>query len=488
MRSGPSHSRNSSREEAANNALYGYRRTRSLVSSSSFKPWAAGDALDDVPVRTSSLRHWSLTSSSTPPTTSSSSAAFHGPPGPLPASAASFSPPRPPSRHTANTSVDLASSSTSIHLSASGSSSTTSSSRHHTASTALSSLRSSSSRPPSRAASLCQASFCTAPESPAALTSPAASSVKAAASAFNIDDYVSSDDSFGSPHRPRGHGEEDLLFSPDGYGLRGLAAGSLPGLPDASAAPSPVVLPRPRRPRSSSFTLPSEKLRPAARAPEQPPQPSSASSSSARRASSRRRYIIDYADDDGLDPDLDDGSTTVDDRYYVTEADDFLARIPFALAPPPDHRRSSVRRLSALGLTYTAPASYNPHQHHHHHSLSAGYGSSGGGGPGSAAYAGYTSVGDDVIEEERFEKIDVAAAVRKRKEAKARKRALGLTRRRSANLKPRPTTTTTTTTTTINTTIAAAGPVRTRELLVPRGSHRRLVDDDTCDDADGEDY
>jgi hypothetical protein len=48
---------------------------------------------------------------------------------------------------------------------------------------------------------------------------------------FNIDDYVSSDDdSFTEPRRPRGEGEEQLLFSDSGYGMCGF---QLPGLPDA---------------------------------------------------------------------------------------------------------------------------------------------------------------------------------------------------------------------------------------------------------------
>jgi hypothetical protein len=48
---------------------------------------------------------------------------------------------------------------------------------------------------------------------------------------FNIDDYLSSDeDSFTEPRRPRGEGEEQLLFSDTGYGIGGF---QLPGLPDA---------------------------------------------------------------------------------------------------------------------------------------------------------------------------------------------------------------------------------------------------------------
>ncbi|KAF9881573.1 hypothetical protein CkaCkLH20_00719 [Colletotrichum karsti] len=154
------------------------------------------EIFEHVPVRTSSLRHWSI-SSATP--TMSSSSSFQ----------------RPQSRHTATTSVDLATMSSfmndscdSLHSGTGG----------HT-------------------------SFCTALES--AVPSPLDSSAPGAS--FNIDDYLSSDDDVDADsfittrRRDSGLGatnEEELLFSDNGYGEGGL---QLPGLFDSlTAIPEPT--------------------------------------------------------------------------------------------------------------------------------------------------------------------------------------------------------------------------------------------------------
>ncbi|KAK5660257.1 hypothetical protein OQA88_12796 [Cercophora sp. LCS_1] len=120
-------------------------------------------------VRTRSVRGWS-TSSATPTTSDTSSNPFQ----------------RPHSRHTANTSVDL------------------------------------SLGPPSLTKIPSHTSF-----DSGAVVSPQT----AKSSNFNIDDYISSDDdSFVEARRPRGEGEEELLFSDSGYGVDGF---QLPGLMDS---------------------------------------------------------------------------------------------------------------------------------------------------------------------------------------------------------------------------------------------------------------
>ncbi|KAE9569092.1 hypothetical protein CGCF415_v009757 [Colletotrichum fructicola] len=169
---------------------------------------------EHVPIRTSSLRHWSI-SSATP--TMSSTSSF----------------PRPQSRHTATTSVDLATMSSFMNDSCSSLHSGTA---DHT-------------------------SFCTALES--ALPSPVDAATPGAG--FNIDDYLSSDDDVDADsfittrHRDSGLGatqEEELLFSDSGYGEAGL---QLPGLFDSlSAVPEPsyVSPSRPSMRQSHSFGSP----------------------------------------------------------------------------------------------------------------------------------------------------------------------------------------------------------------------------------------
>ncbi len=178
-----------------------------------------------------------------------------------------------------------------------------------------------------------------------------------------------------SPRRPKGEGEEELLFSGEGYGFSGV---QLPGLEDMLAAPAPDV--RRRSPRSS-MSLPSGDLR---QAYVGPPPPVPGRVFSPARHSRARRYIVDTS----LGFRRDD-----DDRYYSTEVEDFLAHmLPLASGQMPDQRPkssgSATKRISALGSAYN------------HYGL---------------------GMSDDVIEEERLEKIDVATAVRMRKEAQGPK-------------------------------------------------------------------
>ncbi|TPX10527.1 uncharacterized protein E0L32_008577 [Thyridium curvatum] len=271
-----------------------------------------------VPMRTSSLRHWSLTSS--PTASSMGSNPF----------------PRPHSRHTPNTSVDLSNTLTSIF------------------SSSRSSLHSNS-------AACSYGGKLHSPYVPQSGT-------------FNIDDYVSEDDDVDSPRRTRGEAEKDLLFSEAGYGF------GLPGLSDSFAPRSTLQKRNPRSPRGMN-SMPTFRQ--------------AHGTSSALRSSSqysqrqRRRFHSEPAydsdeEDDSSDADSDDSD------------DDMYASIP--LAPGQDRR--ALKRLSAIESVY-----------------------------GPNGYGG--SVGDEVIEEEKLEKIDVATAVRARKEAKAMQRAMAMAKTRS---------------------------------------------------------
>jgi len=146
------------------------------------------DIYDHVPMRTSSLRHWSLTS--TAPTTSSLSSNPFA---------------RPQSSHTTSTSVDLAKFSAIMTSSRSSMDSR------------MGGLGSSYAAVDSR------------------LHSPLTSAGVHAGGSFNIDDYLSSDDDIDADSvvtspRKKGDAEEALLFCDNGYGSGGL---QLPGLFDA---------------------------------------------------------------------------------------------------------------------------------------------------------------------------------------------------------------------------------------------------------------
>ncbi|KAF6816760.1 hypothetical protein CMUS01_12210 [Colletotrichum musicola] len=167
---------------------------------------------EHVPIRTSSLRHWSI-SSATPTMSSSSSFA------------------RPHSRHTATTSVDLA-----------------------TMSSFMNDSRSS-----------LHSGHCEQNLFPTALRSaiPSPRAAAAPANGFNIDDYLSSDDDVDADsfittrHRDSGLGgtnEEELLFCDSGYGEGGL---QLPGLFDSlENVPDPLFTSPSRPSRMNSFRSP----------------------------------------------------------------------------------------------------------------------------------------------------------------------------------------------------------------------------------------
>lgn len=140
------------------------------------------EIFEHVPMRCSSLSHWSITS--TTPTTSD----------------ASSNPFRPQSRHTANTSIDLG-----IHVPS------LKTSRHNSlSSSAAEGLMTASSGPHSHSRTPYSR-----PEG------------------FDMGDYVSSDnDNHDTPRHSCGDVEEGLLFSEAGYGFDG----ALPGLIDAAEA------------------------------------------------------------------------------------------------------------------------------------------------------------------------------------------------------------------------------------------------------------
>lgn len=265
-----------------------------------------------VPLRTSSLRNWSMSSASGTVSETSSN--------PFP---------RPTSRHTANTSLDL---SPSNHFSSADSGSSANSvhnSRH--------------------------------------VRSP----TMTRADEINLDDYLSSDDddAYTPPRQPRGAGEEQLLFK-DGYGLGGMA---LPGLvePMDDAAPPPVMDNRKSR---NARILPHQRSNPSlpSNVPRNPQGSNKAASSPLRS----RQFIIEEKQNQSNFDDFSDDGTYEDEM------------------PPVPQR--SAKRLSTM----------NP----------------------SHGNVGHNTA-DDVIEEERDEKIDVNTAVKLRKEAKARKRATTMNKR-----------------------------------------------------------
>ncbi len=293
-----------------------------------------------MPGNGGSSRHWSITS--TAPTTSSSSSATY---------------PRSQSRHTANTSVDLSSSTVdsshvSIHSDVTG---------HMPLKTYIKSDMKQ--------------------RSPAILQSPP----------FNIDDYLSSDDdSFVEVQESRGESEEDLLFS-NGYGINGM---QLPGLVDAYTAPAPSIMRSPRlRVSRSGENLhlaagdspPLRKTTPRYNTVDSAISPSR-NSSRARRSSNATEFSFTRGDSEREDLDEIESS-----KHAETKR---LSAILSSSAPYTHHSSGSLGRNSVR---------YHPHPSH--------------------LFQHGSNVGDLVIEEEKFEKVDIATAIRLRKEAKSRKRA-----------------------------------------------------------------
>jgi hypothetical protein len=263
------HHRRDRREDGGPPPGSSHGRTMSLVSIKS-KP---DEIYEHIPARTSSLRHWSITST-TPTTCSTSSNPF----------------PRPHSRHTTNTSIDLAN--FSAILTSSRSSLVSGFNGHYSN------------------------SQCNTLDS--RLRSPSMPSIH---TNFNIDDYLSSDDDIdadsmiGGP-RNLAEGEEELLFSDNGYGFLGA---QLPGLFDAIPE---VPTGSPPRPSSSRYLRHSH----------------SSPLKAARRLSLDAKFsqplVYDYGNDE--DEDFED-----DDYDIMTRADLALGR-------------RGMKRLSALGTMYTS--------------------------------------------------------------------------------------------------------------------------------------
>ncbi|CAK7237439.1 hypothetical protein SEUCBS140593_009961 [Sporothrix eucalyptigena] len=268
---------------------------------------------------------------------------------------------RPHSRHTANTSIDL---------STTGPPSTVNSSLGSVHGDGIKKMQ--SPKPDSR-------------QPPALLQSPR----------FNIDDYVSSDDdSFIASQAERSASEEDLLFS-SGYGKMGI---QLPGLEDSFSAPAPIALVR--SPRLAN------------------PKPVDDFRSAFGEPPLMSKFMLQkMASDESLN--LDRSRSQRRRSVGASEAGPRKksSREELGSQTQSPARRSETKRMSALLSSSTATG----HTHHGNGAL----------GSNSLLYhprpnphlSHSNNVGEQVIEEERSEKVDVATAIRLRKEAKSRKRA-----------------------------------------------------------------
>ncbi|CAK7220489.1 hypothetical protein SBRCBS47491_004205 [Sporothrix bragantina] len=205
---------------------------------------------------------------------------------------------------------------------------------------------------------------------------------------FNIDDYVSSDDdSFIASQAERSASEEDLLFG-SGYGKNGM---QLPGLEDAFSAPAPIA--RVRSPRDNFHrTLGESPLM-------------------------TKFALPQMASDDSLNPD----NARSQRKRSTGNTEPLLqkksSREDFGNQAQSPARRSDTKRMSAL-LGSTASMG-----HSHHGNGALGINSLLFHPRPNPHLSHSNNVGEQVIEEERFEKVDVATAIRLRKEAKSRKRA-----------------------------------------------------------------
>ncbi|KAK0637327.1 hypothetical protein B0T17DRAFT_521375 [Bombardia bombarda] len=221
-------------------------------------------------------------------------------------------------------------------------------------------------------------------------------------SSFNMDDYLSSDDdSFTASPRPNGGSEEGLLFSDNGYGAHGL---QLPGLFDSlTPASRPVSQDLLQRCRSSPTLSPGRG------------RSITYNGDSFGRAAGRRLATdfdnccsdtgCEEGGDDEYDNDDEDSLYDIPDgrrhhyrRYYeedgVVNKSTSSPLLRGAVGATPRNTRSlSALQMSLNSINYASL--WRP----------------------SVSYA------DEVIEEEREGKVDVAAAVKLRKEVKARKRA-----------------------------------------------------------------
>lgn len=218
---------------------------------------------------------------------------------------------------------------------------------------------------------------------------------------FNIDDYVSSDDddSFIASQAERSASEEDLLFN-SGYGKMGI---QLPGLEDAFAVPAPIALVR--SPCKSAPKQQQQQIEDFRRAFGEPPLMT-------------KLALRQMASDDSLN-----SNPGVQRRRLSSGASDVVgnaaglrksnSREELDAAPSPIKRVDTKRMSALLGSSST----------HHNNSTTLGSHSLLYNPRPNPRLAHGSNVGGQVIEEERFEKVDVATAIRMRKEAKSRKRA-----------------------------------------------------------------
>ncbi|KAI1501026.1 hypothetical protein F5X99DRAFT_220285 [Biscogniauxia marginata] len=187
----PSQMNSSPNRPSTGNRSGHHIRNRSIVSLST-KSINAFDIENSIPERTSSIRRWSLTSETGGSTHSSN-------------------PFRPQSGHTTNTSIENG--------------------PIFPFSPSITSISANNSR--TDCAVLAPSLKATRTHS--SIRSSAKSTRQQTQNEFNIDDYVSSDDSNTSPRRARGEEEKDLLFANTGYGAEGFQLPGLPGMFDAAA-------------------------------------------------------------------------------------------------------------------------------------------------------------------------------------------------------------------------------------------------------------
>ncbi|KAI1881338.1 hypothetical protein JX265_000164 [Neoarthrinium moseri] len=317
------HKRSGNRDELLIDQFAHTRSPRTAPGKAVKKP----DLDETIPERTSSLRHGSMDSTS--------------------ATSLSSNPFRPQSRHTANTSIDLSPFAKEANFS-------------HDSLGAVSSRTGPDHRLPSPLA--------------VSASSPLRSEVKPKRSTnFNIDDYISSDDDADKPRRPRGEGEEELVFNDSGYGF----GFELPGLSsqfDATPLFAPSSPPRSisrSKGRDNERDISSYKL-------DESTLTELENAYSGSRADYRRRAPRTHVSANRYDDSTDTESSTGEEEQ--DSEDELSFDIPMT-------RRSTPLRQ------YRA--------------------------------ARYASREDIIMEERDIEKMDVHTAMRLRKEEKRRKRLSG---------------------------------------------------------------
>ena len=287
------------RQEQRSELAANYERTRSLVSMRERN--RMNEIYDYIPMRTSSLRNWSLTTASTAPTTAGS------------VMSSNQFPTRPHTSHTANTSIDIPVFSPCMMVP------TQSASSHSSVGTTV----------PDKS-SYGYAGNNSGPQSPVTSAAP---TIEEKTGQFNIDDYLSSEDDVDADSfvvtttKQPIKEEESLLFNDMGYGLAGA---QLPGLFDAipeTRGDSPPQLTTSRLLRHSSYSSPFQSKR------------HSMLSSFSGRSISTTGTAIRAAP-----------------GYGDVDSEDDLAGLDSDETPRPDLTpgRRGAKRISALGSMYGA--------------------------------------------------------------------------------------------------------------------------------------